>query len=113
MEVREVWETGKAFFQQGEYGKELEDKISTNVKTKVEAFDRIVEKCLRREVRDIAQNVYQAGQTLDIVDGKIDENTSQLQKVHAALYTVEDVIRGIAKDFDSRFLPIYFHIYDC
>lgn len=107
MEVREVWEVGKAFFQQGEYGKELEDKITTNVKTKVEAFERIVEKCLHREVRDIAQNVYQVGQTLDVVDGKIDENTGHLKKVHAAVYTVEDVIRGIAKDFESKLLLLF------
>ncbi|KAF9640916.1 hypothetical protein BFW01_g12722 [Lasiodiplodia theobromae] len=100
--IREVWEAGKAFFQQSEYGKELEHKITANIKIKVEAFDRIVERCLHREVHGIAQNVYQVGQALDIMNGKMDENTGHFKKVHAALYTVEDVLRGIEKDFDAH-----------
>lgn len=93
--VRGIMQAGKAITRQNDYGKELEAQVSTNIKEKVEAFERAVRTCLSIDTRATATNVVTVGKTLDVVDGKIDQTVGELRRVVAAGTTVEDLLRGM------------------
>ncbi|KAK3942418.1 adenosine trna methylthiotransferase [Diplogelasinospora grovesii] len=94
--VRGILEAGKAIAQQEEYGKKLETDVKSNIKDKVEAFDRAVRTCLSIQVGGIAANVVTLGTTVDIVDGKIDDAIGEFRRNVAATQTVEDLLRSMA-----------------
>ncbi|KAM7188377.1 adenosine trna methylthiotransferase [Naviculisporaceae sp. PSN 640] len=91
----QLFQAGKAIARQNDYGADLETQVSTNIKEKVEAFERAVRTCLSLETRAIATNVVTVGKTIDIIDGKIDRTVGELRKVTAAGYTVESLLRDI------------------
>lgn len=93
--VRGILQAGKTIARQNDYGSELEAQVSTNIKEKVEAFERAVRTCLSIDTRGIAKNVVTIGKTLDIVDGKIEMTAGELRKAAAAIYTIEASLRGI------------------
>lgn len=102
--VRGLLQAGKAIARQNDYGSELEARVSTNIKEKVEAFERAVRTCLSIDTRGIATNVVTVGKTLDIVDGKIDSTVGELRKTVAALITIEYSFRDM-KQGNSPFIP--------
>ncbi|KAK4216777.1 adenosine trna methylthiotransferase [Rhypophila decipiens] len=91
----QLFQAGKAIALQNDYGSELETQVSTNIKEKVEAFERAVRTCLTLETRAIATNVVTVGKTIDIIDGKIEQTVGELRKVTAAGYTVENLLRDV------------------
>ncbi|KAM7184636.1 adenosine trna methylthiotransferase [Rhypophila sp. PSN 637] len=91
----QLFQAGKAITLQNDYGSDLETQVSTNIKEKVEAFERAVRTCLTLETRAIAANVVTVGKTIDIIDGKMEQTVGELRKVTAAGYTVENLLRDV------------------
>ncbi|KAL0253355.1 hypothetical protein SLS55_010332 [Diplodia seriata] len=97
-----LYEPVKAVMQQDDYGRKLQAAVTDNVREKVEAFDRAVRACLHTEVRDTGKNVVTVGRMLEVVHGQIDGQTGDLKKMSATVSTLEDLLRGMAREADGK-----------
>lgn len=99
---RRVIEVGKALVQQNEYGKDLETYVKTNVEVKVKAFERAIRACLSQQVGGIDANVVNIGKIMQIANGKLDHNTSELRKMTAAVHTLYDHLHEKLQQLESN-----------
>ncbi|RYP76892.1 hypothetical protein DL771_001445 [Monosporascus sp. 5C6A] len=84
----------KALLEQGDYGKELEAELSTNLQDKATSFGDCVSLCLHKMVQAIHQNVLTVGNKVEQVDTHI--AALKLE----ALHSLEEHFHGMSKDVE-------------
>ncbi|KAK3297307.1 uncharacterized protein B0H64DRAFT_122339 [Chaetomium fimeti] len=93
-------ESVKAFFEQSDYGKELEDKLSTNLRDKGSAFEDCVSRCLHKTVQAVHENVLTVGKKVE----QVNENITALRL--ETLSSLEERFQGMSKDVERESLPL-------
>ncbi|TEY30287.1 hypothetical protein BOTCAL_0885g00010 [Botryotinia calthae] len=89
-------ESFKAFFLQEEYGKKLEEKMTTNIQTTATAFEERVKALLHIRVENIDSNV--AVIKDDVAD--IKDDVKKINQRFKMIQSLEDLLTGIAKNAD-------------
>ncbi|KAH6850583.1 hypothetical protein B0I37DRAFT_428811 [Chaetomium sp. MPI-CAGE-AT-0009] len=87
-------ESLKAFFEQSDYGKELEEKLSANLQDKGSAFEDCVSHCLHKVVQAVHHNVLTVGKRVE----QVNEHIAALRL--EALSSLEEQFHGMSKDVE-------------
>jgi predicted HD phosphohydrolase len=84
--------------QGDDYGKELEDAVTTAVREKASAFEAAVRACLSIEVHDIGLNVVRVGKEL----GQMQGDMTKLLHSNASAQSLEKLLRDQLSQCESR-----------
>ncbi|KAJ5088349.1 hypothetical protein N7456_011965 [Penicillium angulare] len=92
----------KAFFQQNDYGKKLEAKMTTSIQDKASKFEERVQVLLHIKVQNIDQNVIS-------VKHDITEVISDLREKGTTMASLEEMLRGLKLDLDCSLPQLCIH----
>ncbi|KAH6641219.1 hypothetical protein F5144DRAFT_125584 [Chaetomium tenue] len=91
-----VGESLKALFEQSDYGKKLEEKLSANLQDKGSSFGDCVSRCLHRVVQAVHHNVLTVGKRVE----QVSEHLTALR--FEALSSLEEQFHGMSKDIECK-----------
>ncbi|EHK23157.1 uncharacterized protein TRIVIDRAFT_150826 [Trichoderma virens Gv29-8] len=119
-----IGESFKCFIQQGDYGKDLEEKLTVNIQDKANAFSGAVSSALHAIVHTIHHNVLAVAQNVEKIDGGaasvgrgVDEVRGDVTRGFSAvndsiealglraLSSLEEYFYGLSKDVESIIIP--------
>ncbi|KAI7971780.1 hypothetical protein EIK77_000089 [Talaromyces pinophilus] len=107
-------ETFKSFFQQDDYGKSVEDAITTNLEEKGKAFDDRVRACLHTRIQNIHKGVVGVGQDVQSIGKSVEDLSKDVGSIKATalmnfekqklgMERLEELLSGIAHEAECKY----------